>query len=88
MTLLKQEAEAVDEHHLIMVETIDNEYSITMQHPMSKEHYVSFIAYVTSGTVEIVKLYPEQEVFVRFRKKGHGILYAYCNRHGLYRRII
>lgn len=88
VTLLKQEAEAVDEHHLIMVETIDNEYSITMQHPMSKEHYVSFIAYVTSGTVEIVKLYPEQEVFVRFRKKGHGILYAYCNRHGLYRRII
>lgn len=88
VTLLKQEAEAVDEHHLIMVETIDNEYSITMQHPMSKEHYVSFIAYVTSGTVEIVKLYPEQEVFVRFRKKGHGILYAYCNRHGLYRKII
>lgn len=88
VTLLKQEAEAVDEHHLVTVETIDNEYSITMQHPMSKEHYVSFIAYVTSGTVEIVKLYPEQEVFVRFRKKGHGILYAYCNRHGLYRRII
>lgn len=88
VTLLKQEAEAVDEHHLVTVETIDNEYSITMQHPMSKEHYVSFIAYVTSGTVEIVKLYPEQEVFVRFRKKGHGILYAYCNRHGLYRKII
>lgn len=88
VTLLKQEAEAVDEHHLVTVETIDNEYSITMQHPMSKEHYMSFIAYVTSGTVEIVKLYPEQEIFVRFRKKGHGILYAYCNRHGLYRRII
>lgn len=86
--LIKQEAEVMDEDHLVTVETIDNEYSITMQHPMSKEHYVSFIAYVTSGTVEIAKLYPEQEVFVRFRKKGHGILYAYCNRHGLYRRII
>lgn len=88
VTLPKQEAEMVDEEHMVTVETIDNEYSITMRHPMSKEHYVSFIAYVTSGTAEIVKLYPEQDIFVRFRKKGHGILYAYCNRHGLYRKII
>lgn len=88
VTLPKQEAEAMDEGHLVTVETIDNEYSITMQHPMSKEHYISFIAYITSGTAEIVKLYPEQDIFVRFRKKGHGLLYVYCNRHGLYKKII
>lgn len=88
VALLKQEAEAMDEDHLVTVETIDNEYSVTMQHPMSKDHYVSFIAYVTSGTAEIVKLYPEQDIFVRFRKKGHGLLYVYCNRHGLYKKAI
>lgn len=88
VVLLKQEAEAMDEDHLVTVETIDNEYSVTMQHPMSKDHYVSFIAYVTSGTAEIVKLYPEQDIFVRFRKKGHGLLYVYCNRHGLYKKAI
>lgn len=88
ITLPRQEPEQVDEKHMIDVETIDNEYSVTIQHPMTKEHYVSFIAYVTSNSVEIVKLYPEQEVSVRFRKKGHGFLFAYCNRHGLYRKLI
>ena len=59
-----------------------------MKHSMSKGHYVSFIAYVTSGSVEIVKLYPEQDISVRFRKKGHGFLYGYCNRHGLFKKYI
>lgn len=84
--LPKQEPESMDEAHSIFTETIDHEYYITMQHPMNKEHYISFIAYVTSDSVEIVKLYPEQDISVRFRKKGHGILYAYCNRHGLFRK--
>ena len=88
ITLPKQEPESIDEEHSVFIETIDDEYSIIMQHSMSKEHYVSFIAYVTTGSVEIIKLYPEQDVSVRFRKKGHGILYAYCNRHGLFRKNI
>ena len=88
ITLPKQESESIDEEHSVFIETIDDEYSITMQHSMSKEHYVSFIAYVTSGSVEIIKLHPEQDISVRFRKKGHGILYAYCNRHGLFRKNI
>lgn len=88
ISLPEQEPESMDEAHSILTETIDNEYSITMQHPMTKEHYVSFIAYITSGSVEIMKLYPEQDICIRFRKKGHGILYAYCNRHGLFRKII
>ncbi len=88
ITLPKQEDEPLDEKHLIFVETIDNEYSVTMQHSMSKEHYVSFIAYITSDSVEMIKLYPEQDISVRFRKKGHGVLYAYCNKHGLFKKNI
>jgi transcriptional regulator with XRE-family HTH domain len=87
ITLPKQKPESMDEAHSVFIETIDDEYSITMQHPMNKEHYVSFIAYITSGSVEIIKLYPEQDISVRFRKKGHGIFYAYCNRHGLFKKI-
>lgn len=81
--LPKQEAEESDENHFIKIETVDQEYLVTMKHPMDKSHYVSFIAYVTSDTCEIVKLYPEQEITARFRKKGHGVFYAYCNRHGM-----
>ena len=58
-----------DEIHEVSIETIDNEYYVSAAHPMRKEHYISFVAYVTAGTVEIVKLYPEQNIDVRFRKK-------------------
>ena len=83
ITLLDHEAEKCDESHMIQLETVDDEYHVMIDHPMSKEHYVSFIAYVTSNGVEITKLYPEQDISVRFRKKGHGMIYAYCNRHGM-----
>lgn len=88
ITLPMQESELMDEEHSAFIETVEDEYLITMQHPMTKEHYVSFIAYVTLDSVEIVKLYPEQDVSIRFRKKGHGVFYAYCNRHGLFRKNI
>ncbi|MGP8310299.1 helix-turn-helix domain-containing protein [Enterocloster aldenensis] len=85
ITLPKQEPEPSGEDHLICVETVDDEHFVTMDHQMGKEHYVSFVAYVTAGSLEIAKLYPEQDVSVRFRKKGHGFIYAYCNRHGMFR---
>lgn len=76
------------EEHGIELEIIDNEYHVTMQHPMNKKHYISFIAYVTSGSCEVIKLYPEQEISVRFKRKGHGMIYAYCNRHGIFQRPV
>ena len=88
VTLPPLEAEACEETHQIQVETVDHEYYVTLDHPMNKKHFISFLAYVTSASVEIAKLYPEQDISVRFRKKGHGILYAYCNRHGMFRVLV
>ncbi len=88
ITLPEVEAEKNDGDHSICVETVDNEYSISISHPMEKGHYISFIAYVTSDTLDLVKLYPEQGISVRFRKKGHGLIYAYCNRHGMFKIML
>lgn len=52
---------------------------------ITKEHYLSFIACVTPGAVLIKKLYPEQAAEARFAKQGIGMIYLYCNRHGLFR---
>ena len=69
ITLPEVEAEKDEEGHCICVETADNEHSVTIQHPMGKGHYISFIAYVTTDALNLVKLYPEQGISVRFRKK-------------------
>ena len=85
ITLPRLEAEPCDQAHSLALETVDHEYYVTMPgHPMTKAHSISFVAYVTTDCAELVKLYPEQAVSVRFRTKGPGFLYAYCNRHGLF----
>lgn len=82
------EAEEEDEDHQIWYERIEDEYFVTIPHEMTKEHYISFAAYVTSDTFELVKLYPEGNPEARFRIRGHGFLYSYCNKHGLIKRNI
>lgn len=78
------EAEAPDDTHILNCEDSDGEYFISMDHPMTKEHYISFIAYCTGNRFEYVKLYPESSIEVRFFRRGHGLLYWYCNHHGLF----
>lgn len=86
IVLPEAEPEECDEKHELFIEVVDNEYSVTMKHPMSKGHYISFIAYVTPESCEVIKLYPEQDISVRFRRRGHGMLYAYCNRHEMFKQ--
>ena len=77
--------EEPDESHTISVECMDGEYFVRMEHPMTKSHYLSVFAAVTSERVTLVKLYPEQEPETRLPARGRGWLYACCNRHGLFR---
>lgn len=83
VALAPAEAEEPDEGHALVVESIEDEWYVTLDHPMRKDHYISFIAYVTTDGVTIKKLYPEQEAAARFRHGQSGIIVAYCNRHGL-----
>ena len=79
-----QEAQPEDNAHTITVEPVEDEICVTIAHPMTKSHYISFVAWVSNDRAELVKLYPEQDITVRFKKRGHGTVYAYCNRDGLF----
>ena len=81
-----QEAQPEDNAHTITVEPVEDEICVTIAHPMTKSHYISFIAWVSNDRAELVKLYPEQDITVRFKKRGHGTVYANCNRDGLFSR--
>ena len=82
------EAETDDPEHTILLEHMEGDLYVTMQHPMEKTHYISFFAFVSPDRMQMVKLYPEQGAEARFPVHGRGLLYAYCNRHGLIRRKI
>lgn len=87
ITLPPLEGEAEDEAHTLTVEQVENEWYVSVHHPMSKEHFISFLALATCDRVHLVKLYPEGEASARLPRQS-GVLYWYCNRHGLFQRKI
>jgi transcriptional regulator with XRE-family HTH domain len=86
ITLPPLEAEEADESHAITIENVEDEQFLTIRHPMTKEHFISFAAFVTCDRVQLVKFYPEGEAQTRMQLRGMGMLYWYCNRHGLFRK--
>lgn len=88
VTLPPMEAEEAEGEHEIHLERVEDEYYVTLEHPMTKEHYISFLAYVTSDRVNFIKLYPEGSAAARLHLHGHGWLYTCCNRHGLFRKRV
>ena len=79
------EAEPADQAHPFSVEKVEDEYYITLGHPMTKTHYVSFIAILRTDGWELHKLYPEGEAAARTKIGGARQFFYFCNRHGLFR---
>lgn len=88
ITLPPLTAENTDSEHEIQINRVEDEHFISVNHEMSKSHYISFAAFVTSDRVQLVKFYPEGNAETRFQLRGRGELYFYCNRHGLMKKKI
>ena len=81
------QAEKTDENHMIFVERVEDEYYIRIDHDMTKKHYISFIAGLSSDKVQIVKLYPEGNAEARLKINGVKKILFYCNRDGLFSMV-
>ena len=51
---------------------------------MTKQHYISFIAALSSDKLQMVKLYPEGNPEARVKMNGVRKILFYCNRDGLF----
>ena len=78
------EAEPTDERHMIFIERIEDEYYVRIEHSMTKEHYISFVAAVSSDGMQMQKLYPEGNAEARLKIRGVRRIFFYCNRDGLF----
>ena len=88
ITLPALEAEEIDELHSLSIENVEDEHFVQIRHEMTKTHYISFLAYVTSDRLQMVKLYPEGNAETRMQLRGRGYLYLYCNKHGLMKQKV
>ena len=78
------EAEPSDESHKIIAEKVEDEYYVRMEHEMTKQHYISFLAALSPDRLQMVKLYPEGNAEARFKMDGVKKIFCYCNRDGLF----
>ena len=84
LQLQPEEAEETDENHKIFTEQVEDEYYVQVEHDMSKQHYISFIAAVSVDKMQMVKLCPQGNAEARFKMNGVKKIYFYCNRSGLF----
>lgn len=74
-----------DDIHTPEITEVEDEYYITLPHPMTKEHYIVFTAYVTDSCCFIMRHYPEQDPSFRFPHMHNGCFYFLCSKDGLFR---
>ena len=79
-------AQPMDKMHDVKIEEIDNEYFVTFDHEMTKEHYIVFAALVSWDRATVVRLYPEQSGELRLPRQRRGELHLCCNKDGLFRK--
>lgn len=82
--LMPLEFKKADVANQLTVERIENDYFISTDHEMTREHYISFVALISDDTIMMRKQYPEWNLQVRIPIFAHGRLMWYCTQHGLF----
>lgn len=86
--LTAQVMKKAEESEKLSVQVIEDDWYITSVHPMTKGHYISFVAFATGDSIHLSKQYPEWDLNVRILKRGHGMLIRYCTEHGLLYQLV
>ena len=68
---------------MLKVEDLSGELYITSAHPMTKDNYISFVAYLNDSTEMFFKQYPEWQVQIYMPVFRQGILVWYSTDSGL-----
>lgn len=60
----------------------------SVPHPMLEDHYIEWIALVSGEKVQFCFLKPGDKPETSFDAPSSGTVYAYCNKHGLWKKDI
>ena len=77
------EPRPANDNERLRVEDIGGEWYITSDHEMTKEHHISFVAYVSDSSVMMFRQYPEWSVDIDLPMFRSGRLMWYCDKCGL-----
>ena len=75
------------EKHVPVDKREDDKIIVTVgevEHPMTEEHYIMFVALINNQNINIVKLNSSDKPEAIFPYLKGSQIYAYCNLHGLW----
>ncbi|MBQ9319053.1 MAG: desulfoferrodoxin [Bacilli bacterium] len=86
--LIPNSVDAAFEKHVPNFEIKDTKLEVIVKHVMDDDHYIEWIALENEQGIQMFKLKPGMEAKAIFDYTNSGILYAYCNKHGLWKKEI
>lgn len=85
--LVPNHTDAAKEKHVPVYKKENGKIYVTVgsvEHPMTKEHLIEWIAVVGDGITQRVSLKPGDAPKAEFMDVKNATVYAYCNLHGLW----
>ena len=83
--LVPNSVDAAFEKHVPTYEVRDGKIFVTVNHVMEEEHYIEWICMVSDKKQCTTYFKPEEEAKTHFKYIPGSKLYAYCNKHGLWK---
>ena len=80
--------DAAVEKHVPTYEKVEDEILVKVNHVMEKEHFIEWVSLVADNKEYTVKLLPEQNAEAKFPYISGATIYAYCNKHGLWKKEV
>ena len=83
--LVPNSVDAAFEKHVPTYEVQDGKIFVTVNHVMEEDHYIEWICMVTDKKECMKYFKPGEEAKTHFKYISGSTLYAYCNKHGLWK---
>ncbi len=87
-TLVPNSVDAAAEKHVPSFDILEDKIYATVNHVMDEDHYIEWIAFVSDHKTIIKYLRPGKEAKAHCKYKPGMAIYAYCNKHGLWKKEV
>ena len=74
--------------HMPEYEVKDDKLYVTVNHVMEDDHYIEWISVVVDNKEIVTYLTPGKSAVCHCKYVPGSIIYAYCNKHGLWSKIV
>ena len=83
--MVPNSVDSAKEKHVPTYQVYGGKIIVKINHVMEEEHYIEWIACVNENRERIKYLKPDDVAEVTFKHIPGSTIYAYCNKHGLWK---